>query len=524
MQLPAISAARRLGCTVHVADADPQCPGASRADRFHPVDLQDREGLLLAAEGITDLAGVFTAGTDFSASVAYVAERMGLPGIPFEAALDATDKSRMRAVLRAAGVAVPRFVALSGPEGLEQCRRVLRCPLVVKPVDNMGARGVVSVSDWSQLPEAVQAALPLSRTRKAIVEEFIPGKEYSLDAIVLDGQVHVTGVAERHIFFPPCFVEMGHTIPATLREEDRLLLERGFAQAIDALGIVSGAAKGDLFLDHSRGEPLVVVGEVAARLSGGYMSGWTYPLATGVPLTEIGVRVALGEKPPPALFRAIDDFVVAERALISCPGTVTGVEIPEGTEESVDALFIRCKPGDRVRSPLNNVEKVANAIARGGSMEEAERRALAALDRILIRLAPGDAETDRFLFSESGAHRFARYRVRSESAGRSLSALPPYRGDPAYMRAAATRGEALVVLPPEGWGGGAFLEKAYPTLPAREVLGAMVEDGLIGFAENDRAAPALGSLFWNAFIAAGKQGVVYLLDTLSAGLELGEDR
>ena len=119
MQLPAIRTAKDLGWTVVVADANAAAPGAELADRFLNVDLKDREGLAASARGIREefgLDGVFTAGTDFSASVAYVAGELGLPGIPLSAALRASDKLEMRAAFAAAGVPSPRFVAALSPQ------------------------------------------------------------------------------------------------------------------------------------------------------------------------------------------------------------------------------------------------------------------------------------------------------------------------------------------------------------------------------------------------------------------------
>ena len=115
MQIPAIRAAKDLGWTVVAADADPAAPGAVEADRFLPVDLKDREGLSAAARRIRSelgLDGVFTAGTDFSASVAWVARELGLPGIPFEIRRQGLrTSSKMREALAAAGVPSPHFVA-----------------------------------------------------------------------------------------------------------------------------------------------------------------------------------------------------------------------------------------------------------------------------------------------------------------------------------------------------------------------------------------------------------------------------
>ena len=113
MQIPAISAGHDLGFRVAVADRTSETPGVALADEFVPVDLADQDGMLRAARKLQSaggLDGVFTAGTDFSTSVAYVAESLGLPGVPFKVAQNASDKALMRGVFSLAGLPSPRFV------------------------------------------------------------------------------------------------------------------------------------------------------------------------------------------------------------------------------------------------------------------------------------------------------------------------------------------------------------------------------------------------------------------------------
>ena len=112
----------------------------------------------------------------------------------------------------------------------------------------------------------------------------------SLDAIVYKGTVTVCGVADRHVFFPPNFVELGHTMPTSLDEKAVGRIVAVFEAGIKAIGIDFGAAKGDLKL--TRTGPMV--GEIAARLSGGYMSGWTFPLSSGVEVTEAALNISVG--------------------------------------------------------------------------------------------------------------------------------------------------------------------------------------------------------------------------------------
>lgn len=258
MQGVAIRAARALGCTVVAADGNPSAVCAGEADEFVCIDLKDTARLVDYARYLQQNGGldaVFTAATDFSAAVAAIAAACGLRGHKLEAALNATDKVRMRECFRKAGVPSPVFIELTAADfaapaaaaevstvagasaanlavpsdrlaaidsarysdagtaeadKLEQRLGELagRFPLVVKPVDNMGARGCSLVGELSELRKAAVTAAQLSRSGRVIVEEYIEGSEFSIEGLVFGGQLYVTALADRHIFFPPYFIEM----------------------------------------------------------------------------------------------------------------------------------------------------------------------------------------------------------------------------------------------------------------------------------------------------------------------------
>jgi biotin carboxylase len=262
MQGPAITIARSQGLETIVADGDPHAPWVKLADRFEHIDLKDKEGIEALARSLPDLAGIMTAGTDFSATVAWVSERLGLSGIPYETALDASDKERMRRCFRKAGVPSPDFLIVKDSAGPAL---PLTYPVVVKPVDNMGARGCRRVDGPGELRDAVEDALGFSRSHRAIVEAYMEGPEFSVDAIVYQGEITVCGLADRHIFFPPYFIEMGHTMPTSVDAGTAETLLTVFKAGVRALGITNGAAKGDIKLTPSG----PMIGEIAARLSGG---------------------------------------------------------------------------------------------------------------------------------------------------------------------------------------------------------------------------------------------------------------
>lgn len=502
MQLPAIAAAHRRGYRVIVADANPDAPGAGEADVFEHVDLKDERGMLEAARRHRDgdgLDGVFTAGTDFSATVAFVAEGLGLPGLSYEAAKNASDKQRMRECFQRAGVPHPRFSVMSG-DG----RRVggaglsdLTLPVVVKPVDNMGARGVVRVDEGGRLPEVVSESAAYSRSGRVIVEEFIPGNEYSIDSMVLDGEVVPTGVADRHICFDPYFVEMGHTIPTSLPDAEVRRLVEVFSRGVAALGIDTGVAKGDVFL----GPDGPVVGEIAARLSGGYMSGWTFPYSSGVDLTGVAIDQAVGLRP--GNLEPTRSHTAAERAFISADGVVEEVR---GIEEArsvsgIRDLFLRVERGDRVRFPRNNVEKCGNVIASGETRRAAIEAAEAAVAAVVIRLRPNEPSTHRFLFSPSPPpHRS--YPVLEDWAVERFGSARD-----AAKRLSNTDRPTVGNLRPPDCGNDLSYRSLDRTLEMLSTLAPIMDEG--------SATPATG-LFWLATARAGLQGALYVIDSISS--------
>jgi biotin carboxylase len=507
MQIPAIESARSKGLRTIVADADPLAPGVALADVFENVDLKDEQGMLDAARRHYDksgLHGVFTAGTDFSATVAFVADHLGLPSVGYEAAKNASDKHRMRECFRAAGVPHPDFAVVSANEdpGDSTGLARLNLPVVVKPVDNMGARGVVKVTERDRLVGVVADSIGYSRSGKVIVEEFIDGPEYSIDSMVIDGEVTPTGIADRHIRFEPYFVEVGHTIPTSLSTDETSRLVDVFARGVAALGIKNGVAKGDVFMGPSG----PMIGEIAARLSGGYMSGWTFPYASGVDLTGAALNQAVGD--PPGDLRPTRNDTTAERALISVDGLVREVVgIPEARSTTeVRELFCRVRAGEPVRFPRNNVEKCANVIATARERDRAVSAAEAAIASMVVRLVPNRLETHRFLFSPNPPRHVcypeiekwarSRFRISTTPLGRSTIRGPLSIAQPAYPPS-----------PGEDWSYRTVDQSL--SMPAR--MGAVRFGG---------APSGMEGIFWLAVARAGVQGALYLSDSLADSPEL----
>lgn len=415
MQKTAIEAAKNLGYKTLVVDANPDAVCVPFADVFEQIDLKDKEKITeLAVTYGKQLKAVFTAGTDFSASVAYVAQKCKLKGHTFESCEKASNKILMRKCFEENIIPSPSFTKINRMQIASYLvgnkLDSMKFPKVIKPVDNMGARGCRMIRNKNEFIPAVEDAVRCSRSCNAILEDYMEGREFSIDAIVYNGTLTITGFADRHIFFEPYFIEMGHTMPSVIGKKERNELIECFAKAVKALGLTCGAAKADI--KYTENGPMI--GEIAARLSGGYMSGWTYPYASGMNLTEQALLIALGKKPlellekriplnikntPFELFEVPCNKVSAERAYISIPGKA--VKITNLYEQNavpyVMNILPRTKEGDTVDFPRNNVEKCGNIITCSKSYEDAVGNAEYAVSDILIRLKPDDRLTDTFL-------------------------------------------------------------------------------------------------------------------------------
>ena len=531
MQGPAIRAAKELDCEVIAVDGNPNAVCAKEADKFFPIDLKDIPALIDLAKSLKEkgLHGVFTAATDFSVSVAAIAESCSLPGHSLEAARRASDKVLMRECFEKHGVPSPKFTHIFKNE-IDNALQILKqkaipFPITVKPADNMGARGCRLVYSQDELRPALEDAVNFSRSGKAIAEEFIDGEEFSLEALVINGEIFLNALADRHIFFPPYFVEMGHTIPSIKSKEECDELIRVFFLGIKALGLTNGAAKGDIFLRKAdpkkNGKRTACVGEIAARLSGGYMSGWTVPYSSGFDVTKAAVKIALGE-PVDELPKDGAARFSAERAWISVPGIIKkiyGLEEARSTKNIKDVLP-RLFEKDETVFPKNNVEKCGNVLSSAESYDEAVKASMESVQKIFLRLertynktnlffektnpsiaVQGNYPPNFFKFPEDDSTKEIKNKIFDELLKNSILAEEDEILYPSFFKD--------------------FLDKAFDVhgLSIRKAikqaffLEPKLKEKMLSLQTIEKPLNPSLVLWWKYFIRGSRQGLIYYLDT-----------
>lgn len=371
LQVPIIQTAKTMRLHTVVADMNPSSIGFQIADEAILMSTKDVEGMVRESKKFaqnSQIHGVITAGTDASMTVAAVASALQLPGIRFVDAEAASNKVKMRQRLKEFGMPIPRFAAVWSLQDAKDALDSLTFPLVMKPADNMGARGVIKVTNKDDLPTAFRHAKRFCPTGELILEEYMEGPELSVDALAFQGQIRMTGIADRIIEREPYFIEVGHNMPSAMSKEVLGEVERVMAGGMRALGIHLGAGKGDIKVTKDG----VKIGEIAARLSGGFMSAFTYPLSTGVNLNRAALLISLGETPDN--LDPVFNRVSIERSLLSRSGKLLSIAGVEETKkiDGVSEVFIQSKPGDIIKEPTNNIDKSGHVIIVADNLKDAE--------------------------------------------------------------------------------------------------------------------------------------------------------
>ena len=392
LQVPLIKRIEESGWCSVVVDANPQAPGKGETRHFIEVSTRDAKGIIQAVNA-SPLKGKLnhcvTVGTDMTPTMAEINEYFELPGLrPGQSELT-SHKYKMREFLKGLGLRQPAFFSSPEKDALYDWVSSFQNggqsggPLVIKPVDNMGGRGVLYFEDPMDLAFVFEKAKRQSPSQEVIVEEYIPGDEISVDALVYEGKCFLTGVADRIIQKKDgmYFIETGHNMPTSHSQGVIREIKRTMQRIADALGEVGeggyhGALKGDLKYTP-QGE--LIVGEVAARLSGGFMSTHTFPYSTGVDLMKL--YLDLVNRDHSSFFSTVQNLnhssVCIERSLTPRPGEIQARYLPDkkkfrNTQSELCDFFVSFEEREIFYPLESNVGKYAHAIIRANDLKNAQ--------------------------------------------------------------------------------------------------------------------------------------------------------
>ncbi|PKM83605.1 MAG: hypothetical protein CVU88_02150, partial [Firmicutes bacterium HGW-Firmicutes-13] len=365
-QVPAITRAKAKGIYTIVLDMNKEVEGFKYADESYSISIRDAEALINFVESYDKkIDGVITMASDIPHMVSRAAEKLQVRHIPVESADLTVEKFKMKETLLAAGVNIPSFKKINSLEELYRFISEHGYPVVIKPVDNSGARGVLRLTEGVDLEWAVNESKNNSRSGTVMVEKFLEGLQISTEGIMYEDKFYITGFADRNYenldFFAPNIIEDGGDSPTRLNVKEIKLVNVEFDKAVRALGIDWGPGKGDMVF--SNGKAFVI--EIAARLSGGNFCYDHVPLGTGVDIVDVYIDMAVGNEIDVNCFKAKFQKGVAQRYFF--PGTgkikeITGLDKVKNMNNIVKIDFF-AEEGDVIEKQVNHTTRVGYVIA-----------------------------------------------------------------------------------------------------------------------------------------------------------------
>jgi len=384
----AIKLAKKMGYRVVAADANSKAPGLKFADVAVVDDIKDIDKMTKVGRKYK-VDGVTAHAVEIPHIVSRVAKNLNLPGIDPKIADRTTFKYERIKSLKDAGINVPSFKIVTSLKQAIKAASEIGYPVVIKPTDNAGARGVKKVENKSELDTAFVESLKFTKRPTILVEQYLEGIEISTESLVSGGKIYTTGFGDRNYTrnneFYPYFVEDGHNVPSVLSEEVVNKVIKEMEKAINALGITWGVAKGDILIHKKK----IYIIEMASRTSGGWFCAGTVPLATGVHILKSLIRMSVDDPIDERDLKPSKHLAACQRYIIPVQSgkfeRLEGIGIARkmpGVKMLV--IFGLPKKGEQIHKATNHAERVGQIITVGKNVQDATSKCERAIKKIKI--------------------------------------------------------------------------------------------------------------------------------------------
>ena len=362
-----IQAAKSLGVESVVLDVTEDAPGRALADHFYCVAGNDYETTREVALR-HQVKGLVTSQMEKPMRLmARLAAELGLRYHTPEVTAYSLDKWLMKAAFRKGNVPCARGVLIEpGAELPEAQIAEMGFPVILKPKDATSSQGVFRVESLSQAQRLLETTRSYSKSQEVIVEEFLDGPEFSVEAITYEGQTTIVQITEKFLRPFPCPVEIGHLQPAPVSPEQHEAISQATVAAINAIGIDNSASHAEVKLTRD-GAKLV---EIGARLGGDFISSYLTVASCGIDMDRAAIQAALGQSPElkpteqqyayikyielpvGSLITAVHDYedvLSAPEVVFAHLGMAPGTVVPEITESKKRPGFVIVKGETRAQ-------------------------------------------------------------------------------------------------------------------------------------------------------------------------------
>eukprot|EP01029_Cantina_marsupialis_P019644 TRINITY_DN45693_c0_g2_i1.p12 TRINITY_DN45693_c0_g2~~TRINITY_DN45693_c0_g2_i1.p12 ORF type:complete len:402 (-),score=47.15 TRINITY_DN45693_c0_g2_i1:23036-24241(-) len=346
-QIPCIEYAKSVGYHVITCDYCPDNPGHQFSDEYHNVSTTDLKAVLKLSRKL-DIDGILAYASDPAApTAAYVAEKMGLPGNPYKSVKTLSEKDLYRSFLRMNNFNTPWYGGYTSLEDFAVNASEFKFPVIVKPVDSSGSKGITAVNEFWEMSKAIDYAIKYSRCKRFIVEEFIEKKYPQLDGdiFVYDGKIiaYYLGDQRNDESVNP-FVPSSINYPSLLAEELHLKIRSELQRAMDLLKIKMGGFNIEVIIDN---DDQIYLIEIGAR-NGGNCIPEIIKCASNVDMIQMSVDACMGVEPTILNQKEIDQFYTTYVIHSNRDGIFKSLHLDEALSKYVIDIKLMVEEGSEV--------------------------------------------------------------------------------------------------------------------------------------------------------------------------------
>lgn len=361
-QVPLILKAKEMGLYVIAVSRPGEYPGFKYTDKNYYIDTRDVDAILEVAK-TEEISGVCTTGTDVALkAVGYINDAMNLHGVSHLAANVCADKALMKDCFEKNGVNTAEHKKISTVEEAKEWMQYLNCPVIIKPVDSSGSRGITRVGSISEIEPAFEKAMKITTKDYVVIERFLEGTEIGVDAFIVNNKVQFIAPHEKINYFNgSSYVPVGHRFPLDADAELIEKIERETNKVIKALGLNDCAINMDVMI--SDGEPYIL--EASGRC-GATCIPELISIYYGFDYYKQMISSAMGDE---VEFEIKDTVPCVGKLIIpKQTGTIVGQKILNHNPEITISLDY--DPGEHVRRFEVGPDRIGQIVAKGNDINE----------------------------------------------------------------------------------------------------------------------------------------------------------
>ncbi len=368
-QKTAIIRARELGYYVITADYLPDNPGHKFANEYHNVSTVDKEAILELAEKLR-IDGILSFASDVSApTAAFVSEKLNLPTNPYESVRILTDKGLFRDFLKRNGMEMIKGESFEDIASAGQYAVKTGFPVMVKPVDSSGSKGVSKVTKEEDFEGAFELALSYSISKKVIIEKYIKKKTYQIDGdgFIRDGKIYSFFVMDQHnnIEKNP-HAPIGLSYPSIQPMPYQVNAYQMMQNIFDRLDMRFGAFNFEYIIGEDDNVYLL---EIGPRNGGNFIPD-TIAYATGVDMISASIKACVGDDYEAELIpkknKAATSYVIHSMN----SGKFRGLHIDQEISPRIIKQEIFVKEGENVSEFRNGGDSLGCMVLKYDSVQE----------------------------------------------------------------------------------------------------------------------------------------------------------